>query len=30
MNPFPFLAWLLFGVLAWMLNWKDTDHDKGL
>jgi hypothetical protein len=25
-----FASWLLFGLLAWVFGWKDTDHDKGL
>lgn len=24
------LAWLLFGAFAWLFNWKDDDHNKGL
>lgn len=27
---FEFASWLLFGILAWLFDWKDTDHDKGL
>jgi hypothetical protein len=27
---FEFASWLLFGAFAWLFDWKDTDHDKGL